>query len=446
MNVSILHLILLAALLSWTPLVAADEPAPDNQAEIQAMLEEAERARSEAEAVRREAEKLSEMASKLARQEAEMARQEAEMAREEAEMARQEAAMESEEAEQRRAAAEQRERERALQREDMVRAREELSRAHRELREATREVARAHRELAMTDRVHKTVRVVNLGDRAVIGLVLGRSTEDGVEVVGVSPDGPAERAGIQQGDIIVSLRGEALGGDGRDRRSVHRIMAEVEDGEELAVSVLRDGESWDFTVVAARREPSSWQTMIRLPEVAEIEGLHGEPHIVTETIRIPEIDEAAMAEHVEKLQKELKTHKFAYAMPGGGEFEFEGDFDIEVAEYSELADHAMREANIWFGLPQAQGLDLAEINEGLGAYFKTDRGVLVIRAREDNAYGLESGDVILEVGETTVDSPADMMRALRELEPGSELELKIKRDRKNRTLTAVMPENRLGLR
>jgi C-terminal processing protease CtpA/Prc len=429
MNVSILHLTLLAALLSWTPLVAADEPAPDNQAEIQAMLEEAERARSEAEAVRREAEKLSEMASELARQEAEMARQEA--------------AMQSEEAEQRRAAAEQRERERALQREDMVRAREELSRAHRELREATREVARAHRELAMTDRVHKTVRVVNLGDRAVIGLVLGRSTEDGVEVIGVSPDGPAERAGIQQGDIIVSLRGEALGGD---RRSVHRIMAEVEDGEELAVSVLRDGESWDFTVVAARREPSSWQTMIRLPEVAEIEGLHGEPHIVTETIRIPEIDEAALAEHVEKLQKELKTHKFAYAMPGGDEFEFEGDFDIEVAEYSELADHAMREANIWFGLPQAQGLELAEINEGLGAYFKTDRGVLVIRAREDNAYGLESGDVILEVGETAVDSPADMMRALRELQPGSELELKIKRDRKNRTLTAVMPENRLGLR
>ena len=429
MNVSILHLTLLAALLSWTPLVAADEPAPDNQAEIQAMLEEAERARSEAEAVRREAEKLSEMASELARQEAEMARQEA--------------AMQSEEAEQRRAAAEQRERERALQREDMVRAREELSRAHRELREATREVARAHRELAMTDRVHKTVRVVNLGDRAVIGLVLGRSTEDGVEVIGVSPDGPAERAGIQQGDIIVSLRGEALGGD---RRSVHRIMAEVEDGEELAVSVLRDGESWDFTVVAERREPSSWQTMIRLPEVAEIEGLHGEPHIVTETIRIPEIDEAALAEHVEKLQKELKTHKFAYAMPGGGEFEFEGDFDIEVAEYSELADHAMREANIWFGLPQAQGLELAEINEGLGAYFKTDRGVLVIRAREDNAYGLESGDVILEVGETAVDSPADMMRALRELQPGSELELKIKRDRKNRTLTAVMPENRLGLR
>ena len=49
MNFLVFTGILLAALLSWTPLVAADEPAPDNQAEIQAMLEEAERAHREVE-------------------------------------------------------------------------------------------------------------------------------------------------------------------------------------------------------------------------------------------------------------------------------------------------------------------------------------------------------------------------------------------------------------
>jgi S1-C subfamily serine protease len=90
----------------------------------------------------------------------------------------------------------------------------------------------------------------------------------------------------------------------------------------------------------------------------------------------------------------------------------------------------------------AQGLQLAEIDPGLGEYFKTNRGVLVLKARADNDLQLKSGDVILQVGDTEVNTPAEFMRALRGLDSGDELVMDIKRNRKDHTLKTVMPEAR----
>jgi len=422
----------LAVLLLSLPTVvpAQEEPATATEPgrEYQALLEEAERARAEAEQARREAVKAAEQAREMARRDAQRARKDAE---------RQAQALSRE------------------QQAERERVREELSRAHRELRLASREIAEAHRELGRASREHHVLRQMNLGERAVIGVVLGRESPDGVEIVGVSPGGPAEQAGVQTGDLLVSIRGERLdsddvGGQGAGRRTLFRVMEEIEAGETLALGVLREGEPMEFEVTAERREPSSWQTMIRIPEPPAAPGSPDAPQIVVERIEIPHIDEEAINAHVQALQKELEGKQFRFVSPDGEEIEIDGelalpgDFDIEIAELSELADHALREANVWFGLPQAQGLELAAINEGLGAYFKTDRGVLVLRASEDNAYQLQSGDVVLEINTQPVDSPSDVMRALREIEPGSEVELSIKRDRRNRTLNAIMPENRLG--
>jgi len=374
--------------------------------EYQTMRKEAGRARQEAEVARQGALKAAELARETARMNAEIVR---ETARHGADL-----------------------KNRELQKEELVRTREALRKTHEELRYATREVARAHRDLARAGDERKIIRHVNLGDRAVIGVVLGSESDNGVEIIGVSPDGPAERAGLEQGDILVSIQDIVLADNDAARESVFEIMSDVDDQEELAVVVERDGVSSEYTVTAEIREPRGWQSMIRIADVEAVAAVPGDRHVIIERIEIPEIDEVAIAAQVTELTQHLEQYEFDY------------EFDHE--EFSEFGEHAMSEANIWFGLPRAHGLELTSINEGLGAYFKTDRGVLVIKAREDNAYGLESGDVILSIDSTAVNSPSDMLRTLRDVEPGSEIDIGIKRNRRDKTLSVIVPENRLGFR
>jgi S1-C subfamily serine protease len=47
--------------------------------------------------------------------------------------------------------------------------------------------------------------------------------------------------------------------------------------------------------------------------------------------------------------------------------------------------------------------------------------------------------VITAIGDQPVNTPADVMRALREWEPGASIEIRIKRERRDKTLDVVLP-------
>ena len=76
----------------------------------------------------------------------------------------------------------------------------------------------------------------------------------------------------------------------------------------------------------------------------------------------------------------------------------------------------------------------------LGRYFGADKGVLVARAPDDAALGLQDGDVIVAIGGREPENGPHAMRILRSYQPGESVELKILRDRRGQTLSAKIPE------
>jgi hypothetical protein len=392
---------------------------------------------AEEEAAEAEARKAIELAIETAHQEQNAALAAVEQARVELERA----ADERERAEN----SEERARLHEMDQAERERMRGELSRVHEDLRRASQEVARLHREINRPPRPAAAPDAPGGSDRAVIGVVLGDSTRSGVPVLGVSPDGPAERAGIQQGDLIVAMMGAELIGEGKakPRDLLSEVMDGVKVGDELVITVLRDGQRIDHTVTADRREPFAWQSILRLPSAPPAPGAAPMPGVpaapLVQHIEIPEIDREVLREQAERVRQGVERARIVIENRFDGE-----DWSYEFETLSELGDDALREASIWFGLPVTRGLKLAEMDADLAGYFKADGGVLVLKAPEGNDLQLRSGDVIQRIGEQQVSTPSDVMRALREWEPGASIEIQIKRERRDRTLDVVLPERRVG--
>jgi serine protease Do len=80
-------------------------------------------------------------------------------------------------------------------------------------------------------------------------LVKGYGGTAGIFVQKVEPGGPAEKAGLEASDIVVALDGKPVtkGQDLMDR------VADASVGENMKITVLRNGKKQDFTVVIGDR-------------------------------------------------------------------------------------------------------------------------------------------------------------------------------------------------
>jgi hypothetical protein len=95
----------------------------------------------------------------------------------------------------------------------------------------------------------------------------------------------------------------------------------------------------------------------------------------------------------------------------------------------------------WLGNVWAD-MELVELNEGLGKYFGTDSGLLVVSAPESSALQLEDGDVIKKIDGREPTSVRHAIRIFSSYQPGETLKIEIRRDKKRRTLDVTMPDDR----
>jgi S1-C subfamily serine protease len=219
--------------------------------------------------------------------------------------------------------------------------------------------------------------------RGMLGMAVTPATR-GLQVGAVTPGGPAERAGLQAGDTITAVDGQPVGS--LDVAS-EAALREARAGKPIELTVDREGMSHMIRVTPERMQPQDWQATVRAAQEAARQA--------TASVQSPEF------------RRQLQ-HSIDAAMKSAAD----AIKDASVA--SAAAVRAGRDSRAWGAiLSPWWGLNLAPLNPGLGSYFGTDRGVLVL-SRDDRRFpGLQAGDVITAVDRASVMQPEDVLRNLR---------------------------------
>jgi S1-C subfamily serine protease len=266
-----------------------------------------------------------------------------------------------------------------------------LADAERRMAEAARQIAELTNErLPARSNLRQRIEII-ADDKPRLGVTIGGGEASGavkgVQVAGVTPGSAADDAGLRAGDVITSINGESLGAPSAAAAAERLLdfMSGVESGDTLELGYLRDGKSGEVEVEPRRVEPQVFAFAgdgrgFRIPAVPEIAAVPAAPGVKHQMV-------------------------FHWGSDGWGDME------------------------------------LVELNEGLGRYFGTDAGLLVVSAPESSALQLEDGDVIQKIDGREPTSVRHALRILGSYQAGESLQLEIMRDKKRRTLDVEIPDD-----
>ncbi len=221
----------------------------------------------------------------------------------------------------------------------------------------------------------------------------------GAHVLGVTPGGPADRAGVRAGDLITRMNGvrlavgqrdEADDDESRPGRRLINLASRLDPGDTVRLELRREGRTQNVTFQAEQSDLDRIVERMRIPGPGriEIERLPG----------LPRVMEAPLA------PGEPRMRVFSWSSSGIN--------DLELVRV---------------GPELAQGLGISE-------------GLLVVDVGSDTALGLRAGDVIVSIGARRPTSPAHAMRILGTYDQGEEIRFEVMRQRQRRTVTGRLPE------
>ena len=228
----------------------------------------------------------------------------------------------------------------------------------------------------------------------------------GVRIAAVTPESPAQKAGLRTDDVLLSVDGKTISGSGAAAvENARMLLGKLKQGQVVKLRYARQGKSFNADVKAGDiSRVFAFNRSERMPGMAGGDG---------------------------------EQHKRMMMLPRGIEMDIErmgpmkdckkGDDDCGLP--------AIYQAFRW------QGLNLSSVDADLGRYFGTDKGVLVLSSGPE-LKGLQSGDVIQRVAGKPVESPRDVMRELRDEKAGSQLKFDVLRDRKPTAVTVTVPKSR----
>ena len=212
----------------------------------------------------------------------------------------------------------------------------------------------------------------------------------GARIDGITPGGPAEKAGLKVGDVITRFNGTALAGarseddenSGPGMKLIELAHA-VDPGDTVQVEYRRGNDARKVTLVA---------------------------------------EDLGMGDHFE--------------MPGEM-----GDMSGQLDRLREMMPKQPEGAFEWSFGSGWGGIEMVKLNPDLGDYFGAREGVLVVSAPEDSTLALKSGDVIVSIGGRKPTSPMQAMRILRSYDPGESVTLDVLRKQRHVNVTWKVPEN-----